>query len=266
MAVLEKISKNEPGSCDAVIFTPFGPDAVSEVIASDEESAAKARKILERIGKILPVSVGEETLEKPKFQDEPELPKPSAEQQHFSVSDRVTPKPRLNNPSFGTITDVSEGVITVQWDHGNREIYDIAEALMKLMTIETPCSSLESTVIYKLPGMEESAAKVLSSAGIDPVTIYSLASFAKPPHAKASGWEKTLSKSLSSIGLNAKIIVGYLRNKEGKIAFSPGHWVEAKLPGSNRLVIEMTQSGPVIHAGRAKDYVVPGTDSHIILE
>lgn len=265
-SLLERISDSDLGSCDVVILRPFGPDSVSEIVAPNEGDAVKVRKILEKIGKILPVSVAEKASEELGSAPEPELPRPSASQEHFSVSDRVAHKPRLNNPSFGTITDVSEGVVTVHWDEGKHEVYDVAEALMRLMTVSCPPPSIGGTVVYRLPGLEESAAKVLSSAGIDPVTIYSLASFAKPAFPLAGGWEGVLLRSLSSLGLNAKKVSGYVRKGEGKPAFSVCHWVEAKLPKGNRLVIEMTQSGPRIHAGRAKDYVVPKGDFSLTLE
>jgi hypothetical protein len=265
-AILERLHGSDMGSCDVLISRPFAPESVSEILVANDSNAVKVRKILERMGKILPVSVVEESIKVKVRDEEPELCKPSTPQKYFEASDRVTHKPRLNNPSFGTVSDVDEGSVTVQWDNGDRVVLDTAEALMKLMGVNLPPSSIEGMVVYSLPGIDESAARTLSSLGIDPVTIYSLASHAKPPQAGAKGWEDVLIGSLSRLGLRPRKAHGYLRNRDGKKAFSPRIWVEARLPSGNRLVIDMHESGPRIEAGSAIDYVLHTNYAHLILE
>lgn len=260
---IEEIAKSnkEFGRVEALILDSVTPDRISEIVAANPEEATKLRKLMDKLGKILPISsVSDITVVDP-FTDRSEPEGPAevgpVEQLHFKISDRVAMKPRLNNPSIkGTVSDVSNAQVTVQWDNGGRHVYDAAEALMRLMTLPGDAPPVEGMVVYQLPGMDEKSVNVLNSLGIDPVTVHSLASHAMPASDSVGGWEDVLTNSFARLGIPISKTSGFVY-QEGPEAFSKGEWFEGRLPERGRLVIDMGPSKLVIRAGDVDDYLVP---------
>lgn len=267
-SVLERISKkDELGTCEALFIHGIDHKNTTEVLADGEESALGLRRILDKIGRILPVSVVEDPKES-SLQESSPLPSRSLPvQEHFRIRDRVTAKPRLNNPSFGTITNTSSGTISVQWDSGKHHIYDITEALMRLSPVATEDHphGIDGTVAYELPGMDDKSALLLVSLGVDPVDIYSVASHAKPSSPHASGWQEVLARGMSGIGIEVRAVSGFVRSS-GKDAFRKYCWLEGRLPEGNRLVMDISPNGIKIRAGSVPEYVLPSKYSNIIFE
>lgn len=249
----------EYGVAEVLILTRITPSLVEEIVANSEDEAAKARRILDKMGKVVPVTSRDEieTVD-PWESEEPEHEaETSSRQAHFQTSDRVAMKPRLNNPSLkGNVVDVSDATVAVQWDNGERHVYDMAEALMRLLPQPGEAPPVKGMVTYNLPGMDDETVLALNALGIDPVTVHALASHAKPASGKARGWQDTLKSSFRDIGLPLKEVSGYVY-AGGRRPFVSKEWFEASLPEGGRLVLELGSSRMAIRAGEADDYIVP---------
>ena len=245
---------------DVLVFGPIRPENVLEVVAGNPEDAGKVRRILNKLGKILPVatSSGQPVCSREAEVEDVVSNRPAPEMQHFRISDRVQPK-RLNNPSLkGTISDMSNGLVTVQWDDGNRHVYDLVEALSRLGTIsEETVEGDYRQVAYRLPGMDEDTILTLNSCQIDPVTVHSLVSHSLPSSDKMGGWSSSLLRSFSKLGLDLRRVRGYRYSEDGEEAFSKHNWYESKLPmGAGRLILDVQSPKDFrIVAGEADDYV-----------
>jgi hypothetical protein len=267
-SILERIAqKDDLGTCEAIFVHGIDHKNTAEVLADGEESALGLRRILDKIGQILPVSVVKNP-EDAIIQKDSYLPsRPTPVHEHFKIRDRVTTKPRLNNPSLGTITNTSNGTVSVQWDSGQHHIYDIAEALMRLAPIveEAHPYKIDGAVSYELSGMDDKSAMLLASLGVDPVDIYSIASYAKPSSPNALGWEEILAKAMSGIGIEIYPVAGFVRSS-GKEAFCNHCWLEGRLPEGNRLVVDVSPNGIKIRAGSTPEYILPSKYSNIVFE
>jgi len=259
------------GKSEALVFGKLTPLMVDEVVADGAASATAIRATLERLGKALPVVVSEDpiTIFGSAEEEEESVPRPPADMLHFKTSDRVAMKPAPSNPrGLGTVTDTTNGQVTVQWDGGQRVAYDMTEALMRLMGAPGPSQRVDGMVSYSLPGMDEAAVYALSAAGIDPVTLYSVVSHARPGSAAATGWMDNMVKSLAAIGVHAHPTKGYVRNDDehSKLAFAHGEWIEAKLPEGGRLVIDTGADKVTVRAGDVDGYIVPAHEARVAFE
>ena len=73
-------------------------------------------------------------------------------------------------------------------------------------------------------------------------------------------------ESLEKIGLDCRRIRGFVSSLgDAADAFVPREWVEAKLPGGQRLVVDLGDSFK-ISAGDADDYVVSDPHPHVEVE
>jgi hypothetical protein len=272
-AVMKEVSSPDKdyGTCQSLVFGGIVASDVARIVTDSKSAANDIRAALRAAGRLLPVAVSESpiTVYGGTREPEDEAPsRPSAQQMHFKAGDRVTMKPQPSNPVvLGTIMDVANGVITIQWDDSQRAVYDMAEALMRVMTAPSAESRVDGMVVYSLPGMSDESALALSTAGVDPVTVYSVVSHARPASPAADWWKENLLKSLADLGLNAHKVRGYVRN-DGPTAeaFLSKDWIEAKLPGGARLVIDVSSDNARIEAGEAEDYVTPSPDARIVFE
>jgi hypothetical protein len=259
---LEAVLARPPGDVEVLVYGPVTRDDVLEVLSFSEDGARSIRKLLDRLGRLVPVSVANSS-HSPAEEDcgaDRDIPVSS-----LSPPARVAPKERLNNPSLrGSVVDSSDGRISVQWDNGFRYVYDLAEALSRLMVLEDSAEDFSgNAVVYSLPGMDDESVSALNAAGVDPVTVYSVASHSQPLSDVASGWEESLSRSYEQMGIPVRKTSGFVYQDEGDqdegdYAFVPGEWFEGRLPGGGRLVVEVSPKKISVRAGNADDYVPAG--------
>lgn len=272
LAALDAIGSagNEYGVCEAMLFGDVSASAISQITVESEASACGFRTRLASMGKLCPVVVSSRPITIYGRSADPEgaPPRLSVPQKHFSMGDRVAMKPTASNPAvLGTIMDVSNGLVSVQWDDSQRAVYDMTEALMRVMSAPEPAKRVDGMVSYSLPGMDDATVIALSLLGIDPVTLYSMASHAKPASPEAGWWQEPLLKSLAGMGINAYVAKGFAKNSgPDTLAFVPHKWLEARLPGGARLVMDVGDSGITIRAGDPEDYILPSPDAKIVFE
>lgn len=258
----------EYGRCDVVMEVSPQRHSISAVRVSNVHQMMGLRRILEESGRLIPVYA----MERGNFKEldpfatpdnEPYKFSPSAQSAYFAHGDRVAMKRSMSSGgSAGTILDISNGSVTVEWDGGERTIYDMAEALMRLVSAPSPAHVLPANVLYATPGMKDDAIEMLSSFGIDPVSVYSLASHCRPTSAQSLGWREKMVAAMEGQGLRGGFVSGYV---EGVDVFEPKEWFEARLPNGARLVIDASHSGLRILAGDAEEYVVP-SEKHFKFE
>ncbi len=260
----------EYGVSEAMIFGGVTTDCISRVIVDTEEAAVALRVALDQMGKLCPISVSKRPRTVYGHSADPMEPAAptSVPQKHFSSGDRVTMKPSASNPKIlGTILDVANGNVTIQWDDSQRAVYDMAEALIRVMSAPEAPKRVDGMVSYSLPGMDNDTVLALSVLGIDPVSIYTLASHGRPASPSAEWWEDRLIKSLAGLGINAYMAKGFVKNSgQDSLAFVPHKWFEARLPGGSRLVMDVGPEHLTIRAGNPEDYILPSPDSSIVFE
>lgn len=259
---------HEFGRCEALIFKKITPENVSRIVAASEKDAKTVRKILAKIGRIVPVIESDVTPKIVSIKDEDdEKNAQGVDQQHFKVGDRVALKPMASHPKMlGTIVGLSQAGLTIEWDDKNRSVYDMSEALMRVMGAPSEPKRGNGMVVYSLPGMDGDTAQVLSGAGIDPVTLYALASHYKPASPSIGGWLDNLIKALEHMGIRAHKVSGYTVAEDGEEAFRKRDWLESKLASGARLVMDIDPRQILIKAGDLDDYVLPDPQPKIVIE
>jgi hypothetical protein len=260
---------DEFGRCEALIFKKVKLANVRKIIVPAGD-AASIRQSAIRMGTMLPIVSSENSpqIRSSDASSEPEdiHVKPSAKQRHFSEGDRVMLKPMASHPkALGVIIDTGNGQVTVQWENNFRTVYDWAEALMRLMDAPSESKHDGGMIVYSLPGMDDEAVMALSAVGIDPVTLYSAISCHKPSSKDARGWMDNLIGSMSRLGLEGRMVKGYVPTKDGETAFEPSEWVESRLATGARLIIDCNDGIKVL-AGDVDDYVLPDPQPVIEIE
>jgi len=250
--------QKEFGRCEALIFAPISPKNVVEVVTPSEETAKTLRKATLKLGKLVPIAIsklGTQIVSPGADKEGPDEPAMKImPQRHFCAGDRVATKRTASQPHLlGTIVDISNGTITVDWDNQQRDILDLTEALMRIMEAPKEQSTRQGMVVYSLPGMSDETVLILNAAGVDPVSLYSIATHYQAPSGKTS--LENVVTSVSSLGIQAKIIKGYVPGE--KEAFVPKEWVEAKLSNGARLVIDIQLEKPMIMTGEVEEYIAP---------
>ena len=153
------------------------------------------------------------------------------------------------------ILDASGGKVAVEWKNGDRTVFDLAEALARLMPAPKLRPMVTGDVTYSLPGIDEESALMLDSMGHDPVSLFSLASTLVPPSHGVKWSESEFIKAMVTLGIKGKFVDGFAKEEEGDLAFIPKRWFEASLPYGERLVIDTVPGAIEIVAGRARDYM-----------
>lgn len=253
-------SSKEYGRCDVVMLGSPRRDNVSVIRASSDEHVAAIRRLIDQSGHLAPVyRLQRNELFKvidpfSTVDDEPAKFREPAKQLYFTVGDVVSMKRSASNPDVsGTITDVSNGCVTVEWEDGERAMFDMAEALMRLSSAPVTTNLLPSGVLYATPGMRDDAIEMLSSMGIDPVSVYAMASHCRPASSQALGWREKLVDSMASMGLPGAFTNGFAERDDG---FMPCEWFESRLPNGYRLIVDLSHRDPTVMAGIVDEYVV----------
>ena len=256
----------EFGRCEALIFSPVMFKNAAGVVASSPDDARLIRQALMKRGTIMPIRIskGAVPIVSPSTDSDPAdspMPRVEVEQKHFVLGDRVLLKPMASHPRvLGTVVGVDQSGITIQWDNSTRSVYDMVEALMRVMNApggKGPRDYSVPVVTYSMPGMNGETVERLSAAGIDPVTVYSVASCHRPPSKNAEGWKDALLKSLAKVGVAGSLVKGYVPATSGNEAFSEYEWIEARLYDGSRLIIDVTPEGVRVISGESEEYVVP---------
>lgn len=117
-------------------------------------------------------------------------------------------------------------------------------------------SRSDDMIVYSMPGMDDKTVLILSAAGVDPVSLYSLATHHSPASDTAMGGLENMVTSMASLGLQGTIIKGFVPST-GDFAFEHKEWVETRLATGARLVVDLDPSGLKIHAGSVEDYIKP---------
>lgn len=264
---------HEYGRCEALVFKPVTPQNVSEIVVATSDTAKTVRKILMRMGAIMPVVTNPMTPDiiyvpaDNEPADDPAVKQ--APQKHFTVGDRVATKPTATHGMpvvFGTIVDLVNGRVTVQWDNQQRSIFDMVEALWRIMDAPERTQQKVGMFVYSLPGMDDETVLMLSAAGVDPVSLYSLASHHKPSSSSAKGGLENMVVSMSALGLEGKVIVGYVSDDTVEEPFSKKQWIESRLATGARLIVDLDAAEVRIKAGSAEDYIVPVNEPRILIE
>lgn len=254
--------EKEFGPCNVLIFGGIRLEDISKIIVTDDISRNSIESAIEKIDRLIPIEISTKNpiIYRP-FLDSEE--KDSVENNiqpkmlYFSLGDRVSFKPSQENfVLFGNIIDMSNGTICVQWDDNNRTIFDMIEALSRLMPAPEEYNTVISQRIYSLPGMDEDTVSLLSYFGIDPVNLYSLISTFLLPNMKSRLEEKEIINALRKIGIDGKFVNGFSIKNEHGIAYSKNRWFEAKLPYGNKLIIEFIAGKTIILAGKTNKYVL----------
>jgi len=263
----------EFGRCEVLVFKTVTPQNVSEIVVASSDTAKTVRKILMRMGSMMPVVTTPLTPEiiyvpaDKEPDDEPVIKQ--APQKHFAIGDRVATKPAATHGepvSFGTIIDTTNGNVTIQWDNQQRSIFDMVEALWRVMAAPERNQQKVGMFIYSLPGMDDETVLMLSAAGVDPVSLYSLASLHAPASDTIKGGLSNMVVSMESLGLQGKIINGFVPSENTEDAFAQKEWVEVQLATGARLIVDLDAAGIRIKAGTADDYIVPVSEPRIYIE
>ena len=258
------------GLCDILVFGPITTVDAAAVVVDCQESAGQVRGCLEKINRLVPVILSEKDSQiVSPVEEEPSSPTGLVIQPAmFAVGGPVAMKPSASgNFGKGTIVEASPERLTVEWGEGKRVVYDMAEALMRLMPAPSYGEKGIGAVAYSLPGMDDEAVSVMSDSGIDPVTVYAAVSHARPLSDKEMDWEGRVVSALLGVGIKASFVDGFVYAEEDpKTAFKKGRWAEAKLPNGQRLVVDASSRKVVIKAGSAEDYVKCNPDTSIVFE
>lgn len=263
--------QREFGRCEALIFSPLTSSNVTEIVTPSQETSKTIRKALMRIGKAMPVVTATETPEMISRSADIEMPDDPAPKQalqrHFVVRDRVITKRMSSGPQVqGTILDVSNGQITVEWDDKSRSIFDMVEAMMRIQEAPKEAAFGQSgMVVYSLPGMDDKTVLMLSAGGVDPVSLYSLATHNLPAAAAVQGGLENMIESMSKLGLSGSVVRGFVPSS-GEEAFTRKEWIEAQLATGARLVVDLDPEQLIIKAGDIDDYIKPHIEPQIEIE
>lgn len=263
---LEAALAERSGVCDAMFLGDPSPYDVGELTVFAEDDCRLLQEAMMSGLRLVPMALdridasGEDDVPDERPRAAPVVPRPG----YLAVNSRVTMKPTAQNPvSTGMVVENSNGRVVVQYSDGERIIYDMAEALSRLLPLSAgePSPSGGGLVAYSLPSLDDESVLVLSDNAIDPVTLDAFASHHCPPHRQAEGWENGFVKALEAVfGVKGRLVRGYAREENGASAFRQSTWIEGRLPDGDRLVIEPQYPKWVIRAGDAEDYIVP---SHV---
>lgn len=251
----------EYGPCQALVFGGISPSDVSKIVVADQESLDSLRGLMGELRRLVPAEVSKRSvrIRAPLWQHE-EVDSPTRARKpqalFFNVGDEVACKPTPSNPrATGIVLDASGGKVAIEWKNGERTVFDLAEALARLMPAPKLRPLLTGDVVYSLPGVDEDSAMLLDSMGYDPVSVFSLASTLVPPTLGVKWSESEFVKAMRTLGVNGKFVDGFAKEEEGDVAFVPKRWFEASLPYGERLVIDTVPRSIKIVAGRAQDYM-----------
>jgi hypothetical protein len=243
-----------------VIFDEMTKSNMESIIVPNEEKNSEIRRAVGHLRKYFIIDTDESDVKhiESKFIEEnnPEL-KPGPKYLSLAVNDNVMSKPMASHlPFAGVVVDISNGLVTIEWENKTRSIIGMVEAMSRLMIKPEEPSSPSVFGEYVLDGMDEKTVRILSAVGIDPVNVYSLVSFCRPSSPVAKGWQDRLIHKISQIGIKLKKQDGYKECKEGIKAFEKSSWLEGNLPDNARFIVDIGCSHFRIAAGDVEEYIV----------
>lgn len=252
----------EFGRAEAFVFGEVSPRNSRKIVVATTEEASSLSVALSSLSMFVPVYVDpqrDQIVDPWSKRTEEHVPeKPSAPMRYLAVGDLVVTKPMASSMvKNGQVIDVSDGIVTVQWDDSTRSIWGVAEAMARLMAAPKRPKEKTDMTGYVLDGMDDRTARLLSAYGYDPVSLYSLVSHAKPASPMAKGWIRPMLDKLEAMGIKASKTSGFRETRRGNIAFMSHDWFEARLPDHCRLVIDVNSDEIRIVAGEAEEYVKP---------
>lgn len=252
----------EFGRAEAFVLGEMSTRNLGKVVVCSTEEAASLRASLEHLSMLVPIYVDShrDQIVDPwaKRTEEHESEKPSPPMRYLAAGDMIVTKPMASSVvKYGQILDVSDGIVTVQWEDSTRSIWGVSEAMARLMAAPKKPKEKTDLTGYVLDGMDDRTARLLASYGYDPVSLYSMISHAKPAAPMATGWIRPMLEKLESMGIKASKTSGFRETRRGNIAFLKHEWFEARLPDHCRLVIDVNFDELRIVAGDVEEYVKP---------
>ena len=246
------------GPCHVLVTKKLSPSNVRAVIVPNEKVANEIRMTISKVKRILPVEADgtrvylrQPYLERERDEkDSP--PRRDYEPLWILEGDEVAFKPTASSPqSIGKVVGVKEGRVSVQWADGDRTIFDLQEALARLMPAPHEFEMPDDATVYSLGGVDEDSVKLLLSSGIDPVDLHAVAhTFSSPGEVE----EKAFREAMADLGVGGEFVDGFAEDEDS--VYVPSRWFEANLPFGNRLVIDLKGGRPKIAAGKAPEYVL----------
>lgn len=257
----ELLEGTEYGRVEGFVFSPVAKKNFGEVVVPSEEQAMSLQASFAQMAVFVPMSIrkidGENSVTLHSG-EKPEPQKASSPMRHLAAGDRVVTKPFASSTRReGQILDVSNGLVTVQWDDDSRSMFGLVEAMSRLMPGPKEPKVSDPERGYVLDGMDDRTAKLLSGFGHDPVSLYSVVSHWRPASPSATEWLRPMMERIEGLGIKTSITKGFKETDEGELAFLPHSWLEARLPDRCRLVIDVGFDRLAIVAGEAEEYVKP---------
>lgn len=261
----------EFGRSEAIIVGGVSSRSIRSMVVRSADERKEAQAALSSMKKFLPVYVEKSDVK----HLEPHLAgtspvveeKPAVASSYFGIGDRVAMKPGPGRSrAMGTIIDITNGLVTVQWDGDSRTSWGMIEAMANIMpTFDKPDAEGPHRA-YVLDGMDAGTVAVLSEFGIDPVNLYCIASHFRPASPMASGWQAGLAAKLADIGVQTTMQRGFRERNEGRNAFEKCEWIEARLPDHGRIVFDVGFERIRIVAGDADEYVREDSSASLTFE
>ena len=249
------------GPCHALVLGSVSPQNIKSILVPDDETADEVRKLLVSIKRLAPVEADSSKvivrmpfLERESRENEDTHEEWDYQPMWIRVGDKVATKPMASNPQLlGRVIQIANGKPVVQWTNGDRSIFDLQEALMRLMPAPEASPMPDDAETYSLPGMDKGEVGLLLSSGVDPVNLYSVAStYAAPKTATVN--ESKFVEAMSDVGVDGEFVDGFAEDED--MVYVPWRWFEANLPFGNRLVVDLEGSSPKIGVGAVPEYVL----------
>lgn len=246
------------GPCHVMLTGSVSPANIKAVVVPNEKLVSEIRAELSNMKRLLPVEVDGSRvyLRMPYLEREEKDSPPERDYAPvwISAGDDVALKPTASNPqASGRVIDVADGRVSVQWEGGDRTIFDLQEALVRLMPAPEAFQMPEASQVYSLSGMEKEDVSRLFSLGMDPVDLHSVV-FANTPPRGSEVQENSFKKAMEDLGVEGEFVDGFAEGED--LTYEPKRWFEAGLPYGNRLVIDASGGKPRILAGQVPEYVL----------
>jgi len=252
----------EFGRAEAFVLGGISQINSGRLVVASPDEARVLRDALSPLSMFVPVYVDskrDQIVDAWSKQTDVRVPLPVPQpMRYFAIGDQVVTKPMASSlPKHGQIIDMSNGLVTVEWEDASRSVWGLSESMSRLMSAPKAPKEQKGLTGYVLDGMDDRTARLLSSYGYDPVSLYSVVSHVKPASPMASGWVRPMLEKLEAMGIKATKTTGFRETKAGNIAFCEHKWFEARLPDHCRLVIDVNSEEVRIVAGEADEYVKP---------
>lgn len=246
------------GPCHVMLTGKISPENIKSIVVPDEKMVSEVRAALNAVKRLLPVEAdGSRVFLRMPYLEREEKDSPPErdyEPMWISIGEEVALKPTASNPrALGKIIDIANGKVSVQWDDGDRTIFDLQEALVRLMPAPEGFEMPKGAEVYSLAGLAKEHASMLFSLGMDAVDLHSTV-FANTPPIGSNVQEDAFKKAMEDLGVDGEFVDGFAEGEDA--IYAPKRWFEASLPYGNRLVIDAFGGKPKIMAGSVPEYIL----------